>query len=182
MTTITFHGDRTPDGRAAGRPRTGMMSSRDPVTAAKVAKHVVAEGKWRTLPGRDDRARILTAIGSQAHWVVLALTPDMVEMLPALGKELPQGGCHWCSAFVQRFPEPELPRDPANVALLGNGCHDCQRRWKMAELTAAAAREELAHLDIITGGGAITASAVQGLERARRLVAQAGNRRGAGRY
>jgi hypothetical protein len=166
--SITFHGEAM-GGRAVGKPRTGAMSSRDPVTAAKVAKGVVYDGKWRSLPGRDDRAKILMAIGNQARWALLALTADVVDVLPAVGK---QGGCHWCAALIQRFPKPELERNPVNVALLGNGCPDYfQKRWREAELTAAAAREERAHLAAITAGGAPSTDAVRALARARRIVA-----------
>jgi hypothetical protein len=113
------------------------MSSRDPVTAARVAKAVVQDGKWRTLPGRDDRAKILTAIGSQARWALLALTADAVDVLPALGKELPLGGCHWCAALIQRAPKPELERDQVSLILLGTPCSKCRKRHAVADEKAS---------------------------------------------
>jgi hypothetical protein len=167
--SITFHGESM-GGRSVGKSRTGRMSSRDPVVAARVAKAVAMDGKWRSLPGRDDRAKILMAISSQARWVLLALTADVVEVLPALGKDLSLGGCHWCAALLQRSPEPELARDPVTLALLGNGCADCQKRWTTAGMVAAAAQEEREHLETLTAGGGQVAAAVRGLERARRIV------------
>jgi hypothetical protein len=137
MSTISIHGDRSPDGRSVGRPRTGRMSSRDPATAARVAKAVVQEGKWRSLPGSDDRAKILTAIGSQARWALLALTADAVDVLPALGKELPLGGCRWCAALIQRAPKPELERNEVARVLLGTPCGRCRTRHAVADEKAA---------------------------------------------
>jgi hypothetical protein len=168
---IIIHGEAV-NGRAVGRPRTltASLSSRDPAVAARLARSIAMKGEWRTLPHRDDKRKILAAIAAEARWAVLALPREATELLPALGKDLSRGGCHWCAAAMQRCPEPEPPRTEVLLALLGNGCADCQRRWSMAGLTAAAAQEEQAHLDQLTEGGAPVASAVRGLESARRIV------------
>jgi hypothetical protein len=154
------------------------MSSRDPIVAARFARRVVRDGKWRSLPHRDDKQKILAAIAAEARWAALALPPEATELLPALGKDLSQGGCGWCAAAMQRCPEPEPPRTPVLLALLGQPGQDCcQRRWAMAEaIRASAAAEDLAQL---TAGGVPVASAIRGLERARKLVSQAGR---PGRY
>jgi hypothetical protein len=167
--SVTFHGDRIGD-RAAGRPRTAGLSSRDPVVAARLARSIAMKGEWRTLPHRDDKRKILAAIGAQARWAVLALPAEATELLPALGKDLSQGCCHWGAAAMQRSPGLEPPRTEVLLALLGNPCGGCRRRWANAEAAAAAAATEAEHLADLTAGGTTVESAGAALERARRLV------------
>lgn len=138
MTTIAIHGGRTPDGRPAGKPRVGLMSSRDPVLAARAAKAIIQDGKWRTLPGRDDRTRILLALKEQIGWAIPLLP---IDALAALGKE-PGAGCHWCAALLVRDPDKfELPRDEVTLALLGQPCRNCADRWQEDALVAAMVNE-----------------------------------------
>jgi hypothetical protein len=163
MSTIAFHRAPDPAGRPAGKPYGGPMSSRDPLVAARLAKRIVHAGKWRTLPGRDDRARILTAIGSQARWAVLILSSEAVDALVALGKEVTPGLCHWDAARLVRGAP--LERDPVTVALLGEGCARCRACWAAAEV-AARERTDLARV----AGGAPTMDAVAAVARARRVI------------
>jgi hypothetical protein len=187
--SIMFHGSSL-GGRPGGKPYGGAMSSRDPVVAARVAKGVVYDGKWRSLPHRDDKQKILAAIAAKARWALLALPAEAVELLPALGWEKRLGACNWCAAAALRFPEPEAPRTEVLLALLGNGCADCQRRWSTAALAASAAQEEAGHLKTLTAGGGTVADTVRAMERARRIVAgktpepsyYRPNRRSTGRY
>lgn len=170
---IVIHGEAV-NGRAVGRPRTltASQSSRDPVVAARLARAIAMKGEWRTLPHRDIKRKILAAVAAEANWAALALPPEATELLPALGKDLRSGCCHWGAAAMQQGTDP--PRTPVLLALLGNGCAGCQKRWREAELTVAAAREEKAYLDPVAASGASVAGAIRGLENARRIVGQAG--------
>jgi hypothetical protein len=153
--TVTIHGEAM-NGRAVGRPRTlaaAGLSSRDPVVAARLARSIAMKGEWRTLPHRDDQQKILAAIAAEARWAVLALPAEATELLPALGKDLRAGCCHWGAAAMQRSPEPEPPRTEVLLALLGNPCSGCQQRWSKAEATAAAAQREREHVAELTAAG-----------------------------
>lgn len=124
-----------------------MLSSRDPVAVTKAAKQLVQAGKWRTLPGRDDRAKILTALKDRLPF---ALGLVQVDALVALAKQPPSGGCYWCSALVQRLPDrPELERTADTVAALGEGCATCRARWA----AAAVAQQEAAHVAALVAAG-----------------------------
>jgi hypothetical protein len=125
---------------------TRPMSSRDPVTVAKAAKILVQTGDWRTLPGPDDKTRILTALKSRLPF---ALGQVPIDALVALAKVPPPGGCYWCSALVQRTPGPELARDEVTIALLGDGCQRCRIRWAAAEV---AAREQAYTAGLVAAG------------------------------
>jgi hypothetical protein len=175
MSTITLHGDRSPDGRSVGKPRTGLMSSRDPVTVARAAKQLIWSGHWQTQIASDDRTKVMMSLKARMPWAVGHVH---VDALTAITKQVAPGTCHWDAALLVRGPgEPELPRTEANLVLLGKGCQRCRLRWATAE----AAQGEREHLDQLTAGGGTTVAAVCELERARSLVAQAGRRR-AGRY
>ena len=117
------------------------------MVVAKAAKQLVQAGDWRTLPGRD-QTKILAALKSRLPFAVGHLA---VDALVALGKQPPLGGCHWCAALIQRSPDkPELDRTPTTLALLGTGCRQCRRRWRVDERAAelvAAARAGRRNLD-----------------------------------
>jgi len=152
---IVIHGEAV-NGRAVGRPRTltaAGLSSRDPLVAARLARSIAMKGEWRTLPHRDDQRKILAAVAAEARWAVLALPPEATELLPALGKDLRAGCCHWGAAAMQRSPEPEPPRTPVLLALLGNPCSGCQQRWRKAEATAAVVEREREHVAGLTAAG-----------------------------
>jgi hypothetical protein len=171
--SIVFYGESM-GGRAVGRPRTAGMSSRDPLVAARYVKSVAEQGKWRSLPGRDAKAKILTAVSNEARWALLALPADAVEALAAFEQEdLSQVGCRWCALRLQRLPAPDLERNEAALVVLGHGCQACQRRWARAEATAGVAAREHGDLTLIAGGQPLT-TAIRGLARARRVVGQAG--------
>jgi hypothetical protein len=113
-------------------------SSRDPVTVARSAKVVIQSGHWRRQAGRDDRTKILLSLRTRLPGPMLPVAAEHlpVAALTALTKQPPPGGCHWCAALIQRTPEPELERTPATLALLGNGCARCQRRWAATDRAA----------------------------------------------
>jgi hypothetical protein len=141
--TIDFHGDRY-GGRAVGPGRSGRMGpGRDPVLVAVEARRLIQSGVWQRLAASSDHERILTMLRARLP-AALGLLPTAA--LFALGKQPPPGGCHWCSALVQRLPDlPELDRTPATLALLGEGCRRCQHRWQVDARVAALideAREE----------------------------------------
>jgi hypothetical protein len=123
-----------------------ILSSRDPIAAAKASKRLVQAGEWQRLPGRDDQTKILLAIKSKIPW---ALGQVPVDGLLALTKQPPPGGCSWCSQVVVRTPKPELERTEANLALLGGGCTSCRVRWE----AAAVAAREAAHIDQLVAAG-----------------------------
>jgi hypothetical protein len=133
--SIMFHAGRGPDGRAAGKPWGGRMTSRNPVLAARAAKRIIQDGKWRTLPGHDDRTRILLALKEQIRWAIPMLP---VDGLAALAKAPPPGGCHWCALVTVLDPDrPELERSEVNLALLGQPCRNCTDPWEQDALVAA---------------------------------------------
>jgi hypothetical protein len=129
--TVEFHADAGRGGRAVGRPRTGLLSSRDPVTVAKAAKQLIQSGHWQQQAGRDDRTKVLISLQSRLPFAVGQLP---VDALVALTKQPPPGGCHWCAALLQVVPDrPELDRTPVTLALLGEGCQRCRHRWQVDE-------------------------------------------------
>jgi hypothetical protein len=130
MSSITFHGGRTPDGRPAGKPRTGRMSSRDPVTVARAAKQLVWSGHWRTQIANDDQTKILMSLKARMPWALGLVHPDA---LVAIAREVTGGTCHWDALLLVRGPgKPELERSEANRVLLGEGCQRCRTRWAAA--------------------------------------------------
>jgi hypothetical protein len=131
--TVEFPSDRY-GGRPVGRPRTGLLSSRDPVTVAKAARQLVRSGHWRSQAGGDDRTRVLISLRSRLPFAVGILP---VDALVALTKQPPPAGCAWCCALLQVVPDrPELERTPATLALLGEGCQRCRHRWAVDERVA----------------------------------------------
>jgi hypothetical protein len=110
------------------------LSSRDPITVARVAKRLIQSGHWEQQAGRDDRTKVMLSLRSRLPGPMLPVVAEHlpVAALVALTKAPPPGGCHWCAAVIQRAPEPELERTPATVALLGQGCASCQQRWAVA--------------------------------------------------
>jgi hypothetical protein len=53
---------------------------------------------------------------------------------------------------VQRLPDlPELDRTPATLALLGQGCQRCQRRWQMDARVAALIEEARSEARLAAG-------------------------------
>jgi hypothetical protein len=127
-----------------GQGRTGrMLSSRDPVVLARAGKQLIQSGHWEQQIARDDQTKVLMSLKTRLPFAVGKLPTDA---LVALTKAPPPGGCAWCCCFIQRAPDkPELDRNEVTVALLGQGCARCQRRWQMdarvAELVEEA-REE----------------------------------------
>jgi hypothetical protein len=141
--TVEFHADRDGD-RAVGQGRTGRLGpGRDPILVAREARRLIQDGAWARLPANSDPEKILTMLKARLP-AALGLLPT--AGLFALGQQPPPGGCHWCAALVQRLPDlPELDRTPVNLALLGQGCRRCQRRWqvdqRVAELIERAVEE-----------------------------------------
>jgi hypothetical protein len=167
--SIMIHGSSM-GGRPGGRPYGGRLSSRDPVVIARAAKQLIWSGHWQRQIANDDRTKVAMSLKNRLPWAVGHVHLDA---LYALTKEVAPGCCHWCALRVVRGPgQAELERSEANRVLLGEGCQRCRLRWATAE----AAQAEREHLEMLTAGGATVASAVRGLERARRIVAQAGTR------
>jgi hypothetical protein len=112
------------------------------VVVARAARRLIQDGHWQRIPTGSDRTRILA--------VLQARLPAALGLLPpaglfALGKQPPPGGCAWCCALVQTLPDrPELDCTPVNVALLGQGCERCRRRWRLDARIAAVITETAA--------------------------------------
>jgi hypothetical protein len=125
------------------------LSSRDPIVVTEAAKRLVQAGQWRTLPGRDDKSKILLALKSRLPFALT--TGPHIDALVALGKELDPSRpmCHWCAAAVVRTPKPELPRNEINRVALGTPCTDCEARWEQAEVEA----REAAHIGQLVAAG-----------------------------
>jgi hypothetical protein len=137
VSTITFHGSPGPGGRPGSQPRTGAMSSRDPVVLNRAAKQLIQSGHWRRQIANDDRLKVLMSLKARLPFAVGHIH---VDGMLALTKRPEPGCCYWCSALMIRDPDlPELVRDAANFALLGPGCQRCRTRWETA---AVAAREQ----------------------------------------
>lgn len=147
--TITIHADRRPDraGRPipAGRSRDGSMRRpMEPVEIAKAAKGFIRSRTWRNWHTAEGQLRLRLPQALQ----VLAL-----PALQALTRRPPSPGCHWCTVLMVTVVsgDPEPPRDPAHLELLGQPCAACERRHvidqarqegrRQAEFTAAATGE-----------------------------------------
>jgi hypothetical protein len=123
------------------------MTSRDPAKVARAARLLVQSGAWRDQLGRTTREKVLLSLHGRMRWAIPLLP---VDALVALTRQPPAGGCHWCVAAIERFPERELAHDdPATMALLGQPCATCRRRHAAAEV----ARRERGHLDQLTAAG-----------------------------
>jgi hypothetical protein len=113
-------------------------SSRNPIAAAKAAKALVQQGAWRTLPPRDDKAKIAMALSSRLPWVLRLGIP--LDALVAVGKG---GNCYWCNAPAG------LQRDEVTTTILGPGCGGCQ----VAEAAADVLVREREHVRQLVAAG-----------------------------
>jgi hypothetical protein len=136
MTTVTIHGSRR-GGRAVGKPTTFDLSSRDPIAVNRAARAMVQSATWQKQIAQSDRVKLLMERRARLPFAAGLVHVDGLLAL-AMGPP-PPNCCYWCQALLVRdLGIPELPRDPANFALLGPGCQRCRTRWETA---AVAARE-----------------------------------------